>query len=270
MIKLVIRLQLKKFVQNVKDAELVMLPEVGHGYSVPRNWSSEFVQAYKELASQSNAPSPLNTSRLNDLPLVEVPSTKEHSKDLLCVFISGDGEWAGIDQGVSKRFAAEGIATVGINLLKYLWKKKTPHQAAIDLQRVVQFYKAKWSKEHVMFVGYSLGADILPFMLRDIPKSLQQKTVLAVFLSPSSSVDFQFHLSYWMGGGSEKNYLRVLPALQSLYELHLLCIYGRDESKTICRDLNLPNVQTVAVPGNHHYNGNYNVLADEIFKSLGQ
>ena len=257
----------KKFVQKVTDAKLVMLPGVGHGYSVPKNWLPEFINGYKEIVTHEEVNPELSIARVKDLPLVEVPATGPQS-DIMCVLISGDGGWASIDQGLSKTLAQSGIPTVGINSLKYLWDRKTPQQAAIDLQRVTQNYLLKWNKDKVIYIGYSLGADILPFMLHNLPEPLSKNTLLAAFLSPSQTVDFQFHLSYWIGGGSGKNYLNVLPAIQSLKNIPLLCLYGDDETDSICKDINMPNAHVVAMSGGHHFDGNYQGLADEVLKYM--
>ena len=255
----------KKFVKNVTDAKLVILPGVGHGYSVPKNWVPEFINAYKEITTHERANPQSSVARVKDLPLEEVPATGPQN-DVMCVLISGDGGWASIDQGLSKTLAQSGIPTVGINSLKYLWNRKTPQQAAIDLQRVTQNYLLKWHKKKVIFIGYSLGADILPFMLHNLPEPLSKNTLLAAFLSPSQTVDFQFHLSYWIGGGSGKNYLNVLPAIQSLKKIPLLCLYGDDETDSICKDISMSNANVVAMSGGHHFDGDYRGLADEILK----
>ncbi len=259
----------QKFVKNVADAKFVMLDGVGHGYSVYKNWLPEFLNAYKEIATDEKVDPEVSASRVKDLPLVEVPETGT-SGDVLCILISGDGGWASIDQGLSKTLAESGIPTAGINSLKYLWNRKTPQQTAIDLQRVAQYYLLKWKKDKVIFIGYSLGADILPFMLHNLPENLTKMTQLAAFLSPSKTVDFQFHLSYWIGGGSGKNYLNVLPAIESLKDIPLLCMYGDDETDSICPQITMPNAHIVAMAGGHHFDGNYKGLADQILKYVNK
>ncbi len=199
--------------------------------------------------------------RLKTLPLIEVPAAGSQ-KDILGILISGDGGWAPIDKGVSKTFVENGISTVGINSLKYLWKRKAPHQAAIDLQRVTKYYLLKWKKKRVIYVGYSLGGDILPFMLEDMPQPLSRKILLAAFLSASKTVDFEF---YWFGHGSGKNYLKVLTALQVLKSI---CVYGKDETKSVCPQLNMTNASVLSELGGHHYDRDYKALAVQILKHM--
>jgi pimeloyl-ACP methyl ester carboxylesterase len=42
----------KRFLTKVPGGELVWLPHVGHGYSVPRNWLPQFKQQFTELAKR--------------------------------------------------------------------------------------------------------------------------------------------------------------------------------------------------------------------------
>src|SRR5437899_2266308 len=102
------------------------------------------------------------------LPLIEVPATKGAS-DTLVVFVSGDGGWAKIDKSMSKVLAENGMPVVGLNALQYFWTKRTPDSAARDLQWVLEHYLAAWKKDRVLFVGYSRGADVLPFMINRLP-----------------------------------------------------------------------------------------------------
>src|SRR5213592_4851781 len=117
------------------------------------------------------------------LPLIEVPVMKGTS-DTLVVFVSGDGGWAKIDKSISKVLAENGMPVVGLNALQYFWTKRTPDSAARDLQSIVEKYLKTWKKERVVFVGYSRGADVLPFMIDRLPAELQSKTRLIALLGP--------------------------------------------------------------------------------------
>src|SRR6266849_3667469 len=124
------------------------------------------------------------TVTTSKLPLVEVPATSGAS-DTLVVFVSGDGGWAKIDKSISKILADNGMPVVGLNALQYFWTKRTPDGAARDLQSILEKYLATWKKERVLFVGYSRGADVLPFMINRLPPELRSKTRLVALLGPS-------------------------------------------------------------------------------------
>ena len=111
-------------------------------------------------------------TKVDDLPLVEVPAPDSNT-DTLCVIVSGDGGWAAIDKGISAALAKQGIPVVGLNALKYFWSARTPDQSAKDLERILRHYLAAWKKQKVLLVGYSFGADVIPFMATRLPDDLR-------------------------------------------------------------------------------------------------
>lgn len=256
----------QKFVKQASDASLILLPKVGHGFSVPGNWRPEFISAYKRILQKKEKPLTLTTSSLKDLPLEVVPASHSNN-DLLGVMLSGDGGWASIDHGLSTTLADSGISVVGLNSLRYFWKKRTPEGAAADLERIIRYYMAKWHKGKILLIGYSLGADVLPFMANRLPTDLKKRIKLITFLSPSATVDFQFHLSYWLGGGHDEAY-HVFPAIQKLQGLPLLCFYGDDETNSICKKMSPELAKVIVLQGGHHYDGDYQNIADLILKTI--
>ncbi|HKJ33279.1 MAG TPA: AcvB/VirJ family lysyl-phosphatidylglycerol hydrolase [Balneolales bacterium] len=257
----------QKFVQQASDASLVPLPGVGHGFSIPEHWKPEFISAYEKILQKNEVILTPKISSLKDLPIEEVPATNSNN-DLLAVILSGDGGWASIDQGLSKTLSSAGISTVGLNSLRYFWKRRTPEGASADLERIIRYYLAKWHKQKILLIGYSLGADVLPFMVRRLPSDLKKRTELITFLSPSATVDFQFHLSYWLGGGNRKTDLHVLPEIQKLQGIPLLCFYGDDEKDSICKQMSPDLAKVIALTGGHHYDGNYQQIAEYIMKDI--
>src|SRR5438093_10410180 len=115
---------------------------------------------FATAASASTAP--------KKLPLVEVLSTRG-SSDTFVVFVSGDGGWAAIDKSIAATLADSGMPVVGLNALQYFWKKKTPEEAARDLESIITAYSTKWNKPRVLLIGYSRGADVLPAMIHRLP-----------------------------------------------------------------------------------------------------
>ncbi len=84
--------------------------------------------------------------------------------------ISGDGGWAGLDRSIAKSFAARGIPVVGIDSLRYFWSEKTPDGTARDLAAIIQQYQQRWHRNAVYLLGYSFGADVLPFIVNRLPR----------------------------------------------------------------------------------------------------
>jgi len=278
------------FVKRVPRGEILMLPKVGHGFSVPRNWLPQFKEAFGRISSAGppsevpapparaaggpppgaaatpapgGAPPPL--ADVSGLPLVEVLARGPLS-DTMAVIVSGDGGWAGIDRQIGESLAGRGIAVVGLNSLQYFWKKKTPEIAAADLERVLRHYMAAWSRSRVLLIGYSRGAEVLPFMADRLPAELRSSVILLALLGPTARVEFEFHVGDWLGGGSARDELPVKPEIEKLAGTRILCFYGKDERDTLCTDL-APSLATpVALEGAHHFGGAYGRIVEAILQ----
>lgn len=247
--------------------EIVLLAGVGHGFSVPRNWMPQFGEAFARLTHggpPENAPPP---GALSGIPLVEVKGGRD-SGDTLAIIVSGDGGWAGIDREIGGVLAKEGVPVVGWNSLQYFWIPRTPEGAARDLERVLRHYFAAWDKGWVILVGYSMGADVLPFMASRLPPDLAARVKLMALLGPGREASFEFHVSEWLGVPAEAGY-PVLPEIVKLKETKILCFHGKDETDSLCASLPAELATPVLLGGGHHFGGNYEAIADRIIEDAG-
>ena len=257
----------ENFVKQVPHSKVIILPKVGHGFSVQRNWMPQFIDAFKrEMATDPQAS---NTDELNDLPLVEVAgkNTKQNVKDSqFAIIVTGDGGWAEIDRSMAKALADQGISVIGFNSLKYFWKKRTPEQSSKDLARIINRYTEKWQTDKVILVGYSYGADVLPFMVNGLPENTKSKVSLVTLLGPSHTANFEFHVTDWLHDASRNDSYAVLPEANKMTGLKLLCIYGKNEKDTLCTDINPSMGTALAVGSGHHFSGDYPYIAQQIVK----
>jgi type IV secretory pathway VirJ component len=264
-----------KYTAKVKGAELVLLPDVGHGFSKTYKWAPQFRQAFHKIVGEDRPERPAASipkaakgvpasPAVNDLPLVEVPARGSGGRTL-AIMISGDGGWAGIDKDVSTALSAKGIPVVGWNSLQYFWTARKPDAAARDLERILRHYLAVWNKQEVLLIGYSFGADVLPFFASRLPADLLARVRLVALLGPSETATFEFHVSDWLGGGSKGQ--PVLPEVKKLAgHPPVLCLYGSKEKDSICPQVPAATGKAQALPGAHHFGGDYDVLAALILK----
>ncbi|HEX9105864.1 MAG TPA: AcvB/VirJ family lysyl-phosphatidylglycerol hydrolase [Longimicrobiales bacterium] len=207
--------------------------------------------------------------QLRDLPLVLVPASGPGST--LAVMISGDGGWAAIDRAVAATLAESGIPVVGLNALKYLWTRRTPDEAAQALARVLRYYLAASGRKEVLLVGYSLGADVLPFMAARLPAELRRQVRLVALLGASQTVDFKFHVAEWFSSSRGRSDLLVQPAVDDLLrDTRVLCVYGAEETDTVCPALVSARAEVVKLEGAHHFDGGYPALGRLILRALEQ
>lgn len=198
------------------------------------------------------------------LPLVEVPATSG-SSDTLVVFVSGDGGWAKIDKSIASALAAQGMPVVGLNSLQYFWVKRTPDSTARDLESVITSHLAQSGKRRVVLAGYSRGADILPPVVARLTQETRAKIRLVALLSPSRSVEFEFHVADWMRDSSRG--LPVRPELQKVRE-KTICVWGEDDRESLCNGLAQSNVEVITLKGAHHFEGDYAQIAQLILGAL--
>jgi type IV secretory pathway VirJ component len=255
------------YVKQVRNGEIVLLPKVGHGFAVQRNWMPQFKETFSRLVGRKKAEKPTYIAGLTDLPIVEASASGSVS-DLMAVIISGDGGWAGIDRQIGDVLAHRGIPVVGLNSLAYFWTKRTPDGSARDLERILVHYLSLWKKEKALLIGYSLGADVLPFMASRLPKELLSRVSLIALLGPGRQVDFEFHLTEWLGKSSHGTTYPIRPEIQKLKETRLLCFYGEEELDSVCPDLGPTLAKVVAMGGGHHFAGNYDAIAETILSEV--
>ena len=143
------------------------------------------------------------------------------------MIVTGDGGWASIDRDIGNALAERGIPVVGFNSLQYFWNRHTPEETARDVQRVLQHYLALWHKQTAMMIGYSFGADVLPFLINRFPPDLQKSITVVALLGPSRTADFEFHLTDWLGGVHHENDKPVLPEIKKLQQKDFVSLRRR-------------------------------------------
>ena len=262
----------ERYVKKVKNGEVIVLPKVGHGFSVPKNWLPQFRQAFSRIASkaekENGTPKTLSGGTLqplSDLPLVEVPATGGNT-NLMGIIITGDGGWGVTDRGIAKSLAARGIPVVGLNSLHYFWKRKTIEQTAVDLDRILKYYSALWKRTEVIVIGYSFGADVLPFMLNRIPEESLQKIKVIAYLGLSSNADFQFHWTDWISSRKRSTSQPVRPEVEKLRGRKMICFYGTEDDDALCGQLDSGLVKSIPIVGGHRFGRGYQPIVNAILQ----
>jgi type IV secretory pathway VirJ component len=259
----------RDFAAHVPGAKIVTLSGVGHGFSAADRWRPPLLESFAALSRPRDPAAAPLAADVSDLPLIELPAA-EPASDVLAVVLSGDGGWASIDREVGGTLAKHGVAVVGLDSLQYFWTRRTPEQSAEALTRIVSHYLDAWHKQRVALIGYSRGADVLPFMASRLSPELRARVALIALLGPARSVEFEFHLSDWLGGSSGESALPTGPEVAKLGGTKLLCIYGRDEGESLCRDLDPALATRDERPGDHHFGGDYQTVAQLILDALAR
>jgi type IV secretory pathway VirJ component len=249
-----------EFVAAVPHAQEVLLPALAHAWPTVASWLPQATLAYQKIAAQ-RIPEPPPPASLADLPIIEERAAG--SSELFAVFLSGDGGWAGIDKNVAASLVARGVSVAGLDSLRYFWTERTAQGLAADVDRVLRYYAYHWRKKRALLIGFSQGADVLPFAINRLPAATRRRVVLAAMLAPDDRADFEFHLSNWVMNGTAG--LPVRPEVQRLLIPAALCIYGDDDAQSLCPNLqDVSRVRIVKLAGGHHFNGDYDAVAQAV------
>lgn len=208
------------------------------------------------------------SSDVADLPVVEIAAHGQVGPRF-AILVSGDGGWTAIDHRIGGVLSDAGVPVLGLNSLRYLWKRRTPEELGETLTRMLRHATQSWGPRRVVLVGYSYGAELLPFMASRLPDDLRERIDLIVLLGPSPNVDFEFHLSNWLSPGKAgRRGVPVAPEVDKLRGVRIVCIQGRDENDSLCPELVSHGVTRVELEGGHHFGGDYEDVGQRILDEL--
>jgi type IV secretory pathway VirJ component len=232
-----------------------------------RRWGSLALAAGAMLAiAATSAPSPLVT-RLQGLGLPLTLVWPEGPPTAYMIFISGDGGWQSIDDGLAQKLKTRGVATIGWSSFKYFWNARKPAEVVTDLTRVIQ---ALGDATVPIYVGgYSFGAEMAPVTVAKLADPIRARVTGLVLLAPSPSASFKVNPLDWVRTPPVDPRHRVDDAVRALNGLWTICLAGRDDDDAACDGLKtFPGVDVVAMPGDHHFGGSADGLAKEIGNRL--
>ena len=204
------------------------------------------------------------TRGIAGLPLIELPA--EQRGPLLAIVLSGDGGWRDLDKSISEKLQSAGVSVVGWDSLRYFWSPRTPDGLAHDVDRTLRYYGAHWHKSRALLLGYSQGADVLPFAVNRLPPSTRSALALTVLIGLGADAAFEFHVANWIG---RSDGLPVRPEMDKLAGNATLCLYGKDDTDSICPHLAPAHARVIQLAGGHHFGGDYEGLASLILQQAG-
>jgi type IV secretory pathway VirJ component len=257
----------RSFVAQVPNAQLIVVPNGGTNASPLPGWTPQYAAAFDTLMAR-NAPGTLAAapSALGDLPVIAIaPQAGVMASDTFAIMLSGDGGWAGLDKDVAGALAANGIPVVGLDSLRYFWSARSPEGLAADLDRMIGYYLTQLGKQRVVLIGYSQGADVLPFAVNRLKLEVRSHVALVAIMGMSEHALFEFHVASWISDNNSGP--ATLPEVDKINGVPVLCIYGEDESDSLCPKLDPHKFSIVKLKGGHHFDGNYEGLARTILAS---
>ncbi|ASK69717.1 virulence factor [Shewanella bicestrii] len=192
-------------------------------------------------------------------PSTQVNAASSHTKPPLVIFLSGDGGWATLDKAVGGILQQQGWPVVGWSSLKYYWKQKDPKDVTQDTLAIIDKYQAEFGTQKVILIGYSFGAEVIPFVLNEMPARYRKNVLGAVLLSPSQSSDFEIHVSEMVTSDNQSARYLTLPEVNKQTTVPMLCLYGKEDDAPLhlCPEVKQPNVTVMELSGGHSFDDDY-------------
>ena len=205
-------------------------------------------------------------SGVDVLPLVELPAAKPSK--VMAVFLSGDGGWRDLDKTIGEKLQALGVPVVGLDSLRYFWRRKSPDQTTADLKAILDAYRAKWRAETVALIGYSFGADVLPVVYNKLPEADRERIALISLMGLEPKADWEIRVVGWFGAAPSAEATPLGPEFAKIPGGLIQCFYGAEEEDPGCRIVADPGAELIKTPGAHHFGHAYDQMASDIVEGL--
>jgi type IV secretory pathway VirJ component len=160
-----------------------------------------------------------------------------------------------------KQWNSHGYPVVALNAKSYFWSTKRPEDAAKDVADLITKYLSLWKRNEVILLGYSFGADVIPFIQTRLSPVVLNKIQQTVLFSPSKNTDFTIHLFYNDKGSSVPDEINKLNK-------PVLIVFG-DKEKDL-PELQITNKLAIIikVAGDHHYDNAIPTVINTAIDSL--
>lgn len=207
----------------------------------------------------------ISFSAANNLPIKEWAASS-HDKPLL-FYISGDGGFNKFSNDLCESLNEKGFDVVALDAKSYFYNKKTPEQTAQDIANYLSKKLNGRASRQVAFIGYSFGADVLPFVLNRLPKNIHDEVIVSFIMASSGSTDFEIH---WldMFGSNKKRSMDVVNEINKLQNTRIVIINASDDKNLDIKRISLNKFTLVVLPGGHHFDGDTEEIVQKIMKYL--
>jgi type IV secretory pathway VirJ component len=202
---------------------------------------------------------------LMDLPLLLFESLTQKT-DLFIIAMSGDGGWMDFTNTLCKESAKRGTTTIGFNPIPYFLDPKTPEKFAKDLQRIITNFSHVTNKNKVILIGYSFGAEVMPFALNKMSKEFQDKVIMIAIIAPSNLASLKVSPTYIY---DPKEEIPLVPELQKT-DKSKLYVFCDDSKHSVCNFIpNKSNFKLIRLNAGHNLNGDWSGTAKSILDRIG-
>lgn len=184
-----------------------------------------------------------------------------HEKPLL-FYISGDGGFNKFSTDLCDALNKDNFDVIALNAKTYFDDKKTPEQTTLDITNFLSKKLAGRKNQQVIFIGYSFGADVVPFLLNRLPNNFQYYVKTSFIMASSGSTDFEIHWSDMFGGNTKRS-MDVVAEINKLQNKNIVIMDGKGDHNLDKSRITIKYTYVV-LPGGHHFDGDTDEVANEL------
>ncbi len=203
-----------------------------------------------------------------DLPARVHPAQADGGR-AIAIQLTSDSGGGRIDRQVTALLGRSGIPVTRLNSLRYFWSEKAPERLGADLAALIAAAAPPGTSARVLVIGYSMGADALPFAVNRLPDAVRARIALLLVLNPAVDAVFEFHVPQWWNHivGPTRSTLPEFTALAAA-GVAVVCIYGRQDPDAACPRLAAGEAESLALSGGHRFGSDPAQLEDALLASL--
>lgn len=181
-------------------------------------------------------------------------------------YVSGDAGFNTFSKKLSDRLHNDKFDITSLDSKTYFWTPKTPKETADKISAYLSYKLQNRKNQKIILLGYSFGADVMPFIVNRLPEDLREKIASVVLLDPSKTADFEVSLQGMLLDKARGDY-EVLPEINKMKVSKTLIIRSDIGLKFPVNEVSIPNLTSKHLPGNHRFNYNYKELAELIMEN---
>lgn len=185
------------------------------------------------------------------------------------VYMSGDmGLRFGMGHYVSTAMAQRDIPVLGVNSATAFSSRRSQQDVDQLIASATREAIARTGADRIILMGQSFGADVLAAGVDSLPADLRERIAAIVLVVPAQTAYFAADptgLRY--RGAPDAN--TVGPA-RAVDWAPLICVYGAEETDSLCPALSGTNARVQVLPGGHFLRNDHDLLIRTIFAKLEQ
>ncbi|RZM34477.1 MAG: type IV secretion system protein VirJ [Sphingomonas sp.] len=186
----------------------------------------------------------------------------------VAVFMSGDsGLKAGMATTVVATLAERGIPVLGVNSLTAFRSGRSPAATQALVADATRRALRLPGARQVLLIGQSFGADMLQYGVSALPNDLRPKVAQVILTVPGDTLLFKASPGGLLDGAPDGP---ALPSARRIDWVPVLCVYGREETTSLCPLLHAANVRVVGLPGGHYLHHDGKRLVDLLWDTILQ